>query len=440
MGILKGLFSMLRYVLSFVFLFALAPVQAGPEIQHWVTANGMKVYYVPAAEIPMIDVRVTFSAGSARDDGVAGLSVLSNAMLSQGADGMSADQIAESFETVGAQFSSGALRDMAWLSLRSLSDPEYIQPALNIFASVLWQPDFPEGDFQRTRKQQLVGLEAEEVDPESMADKAFTKALYGNHPYAHPSSGTLDSVKKINREQIEAFYKKHYVAKNGLIAITGDLDRETAEKLAETLSGGLSAGNAAKAIPEVAPLTESKEIRIPFPSKQAHVVMGQPGIERGNPDYYALYLGNHVLGGSGFTSRLVKDVRVKRGYAYSVYSYFRLMAGAGPFQIGLQTRVGQVDDALKVTRDTLQTFIKSGPKEEEITASKQNITGGFPLRIASNQDIVEYLALIGFYNLPLDYLDTFTDHIEAVEQKEITDTFERHVFTDKMVTVIVGGE
>ena len=434
----KEVFSM-RYLLGFVLFFSLASAQAGPEIQHWVTANGMKVYFVPAPEISMIDVRVTFSAGSAHDGDVSGLATLTSDMLSQGADGMTADQISEAFETVGAQFGSGALRDMAWLSLRSLSDPEYIQPALAAFASVLWQPDFPEGDFQRTRKRQLVALEAEEANPGSIAEKAFFKALYGNHPYAQPSNGTLESVKNVQGKQVQEFYKKYYVAKNGLIALTGDLDRKTAEKLAETLSGGLPEGEASKPLPKVEPLTESKEIKIPFPSKQAHVLIGQPGIERGNPDYYALYLGNHVLGGGGFTSRFVKEVRVKRGYVYSIYSYFMLMAGEGPFQIGLQTRGTQVDDALKVTRDTLNEFMMSGVNEKEINASKQNITGGFPLRIASNSDIAEYLGVIGFYGLPLDYLDTFTGNIEVVGKKEIVDAFKRRVFTDKMITVVVGG-
>jgi zinc protease len=203
----------IRSLLAFVLFFSLTSAQAGPEIQHWVTTNGMKVYFVPAPEIPMIDVRVTFSAGSAQDGEVPGLATLTSDMLSQGADGMTADQISEAFEEVGAQFGSGAMRDMAWLSLRSLSDPEYIQPALAAFASVLWQPNFSEGDFQRTRKRQLVLLDAEEVDPESIAEKAFYKALYGNHPYAQPSNGTFESIKNIQRKQIQAFYKEFYVAK-----------------------------------------------------------------------------------------------------------------------------------------------------------------------------------------------------------------------------------
>ena len=414
-------------------------VFAGPGIQHWNTKNGMPVYFVPAPDLPMIDIRITFAAGSSRDHGKPGLASLTNAMLTQGAAGMSADEIAQAFEDVGAQVGHGALRDMSWLSLRTLSQAEYFDPALEVFTKVLWQPDFPAADFTRLQNQSLLAIKAGEANPGTIASKAFYKALYGDHPYGSPVEGTEASIKALTRDDLKAFYRQYFVAHNGGIALTGDLTREQAEKLAEKLSSGLQAGNAAPSIPDAPALKESKTIQLPFPSRQAHVFMGQPGIERGNPDYYPLYLGNHVLGGGGFNSRLVKEVRVKRGYAYSVYSYFLLMAAQGPYQIAMQTRGSQVDDAIEVARETLQTFMKEGPTEAEIEAAKKNITGSFPLRIASNRSIVEYLALIGFYHLPLDYLDTFTGHIDEVTAKQIIKAFQGHVDPDRMVTVIVGG-
>ncbi len=418
----------------------LAPLQAGPKIEHWQTSNGMRVYFVAAPELPMLDLRVTFSAGSARDQGVAGLASLTSDMLSEGAGGLSADQIADAFERVGAKFGSGALRDMAWLSLRTLTRPEYVEPALETFALVLWKPDFPEKDLARVKNQTLVALKAEEADPGSIASKAFYKAIYGEHPYASPVKGTAESVEKITRDQLVDFHRRYYVAANGLIAITGDLDRATAEKLAETLSRGLPRGEPAPPLPPVKALDKPQTVKLPFPSQQAHVLIGQPGVERGNPDWYALYLGNHVLGGSGFTSRLVKQVRVQRGYAYSVGSSFSPMADKGPFLISLQTRGNQSDDAIKVAREQLTAFMQSGPDEEEIKASKLNITGGFPLRVASNASIVEYLAVIGFYGLPLDYLDTFTAKVEAVQRGQIVDAFKRYLDPERLVTVVVGGE
>ena len=412
----------------------------GPVIQHWTTANGMRVYFVPAPELPMLDIRINFSAGSARDGDAPGLARLTNAMLPQGADGMDADAIARAFEDVGAQFGNGSLRDMAWLSLRSLSDPAYLEPALKTFTRILWKPDFPKGDYQRLIKQTLISLEAQKAQPGSIAQKAFFKALYGDHPYATPSIGTEESVKKLTLARLRDFYRQYYVAANGLIAITGDIDRKGAEKLAERLSSGLKRGRKPAPIPPVKPLEKGQRITIPFPSTQAHILIGSIGIERGNPDYYALYLANHPLGGNGLSSRLSKEIREKRGFVYSIYSYFSPMAGPGPYIIGLQTRGSQTKEALKLTLDEIRKYREEGPTDEEITASKRNITGSFPLRIASNADIVQYLAVIGFYGLPLDYLDTFNGKIEAIDKPTLIDAYRRHVDPDKFVTVIVGGE
>ncbi len=428
---------MLRIIVTVCLWLAFSTLWANPEIQHWQTENGMRVYFVPAPELPVLDIRVTFDAGSARDGDKPGLARLTNGLLKQGAAGMDADTIAAAFEDIGARYGSGALRDMAWLSLRTLTEKQ--EEALAIFSKVLGQPDFPDKAFARRIRQMLVSLDADDADPGTVASKAWYKALYGDHPYASPMKGTKASIKKMTRKDVESFYRKFYVAANGLIALTGNIDRKQAEAIAEKLSAVLKKGERAPELPPVKPLQEAREIRIPFPSEQAHILMGAPGIERGHPDYYALYLGNHVLGGGGFTSKLVKEVRVKRGYAYSVYSYFLLSRKPGPYMIGLQTRVNQADDAIRVVRETLKNYLENGPDETELNLSKKNITGGFPLRVASNADIVEYLAVIGFYDLPLDYLDTFNEKIEAVTRAQIIDAYRRHVAPEKMVTVIVGG-
>ncbi len=413
---------------------------AAPEIQHWQTKNGMDVYFVPAAELPMIDIRLTFAGGSAYDGDTPGLAKLTNAMMSQGADGMSADDISRSFEDVGAQFGQGSLRDMAFMSLRSLSAKEYLDPALDTFTKVLWKPDFPETDFKRLKKQTLIGLKAQLARPGSIATKAFYKAMYGDHPYAQPSSGTEESVTALSIPQLKKFYQKTFVAANGLIAMTGDIDKAKAKSLAERISSGLKKGEAAPKIPAVKRLEKSQRIVIPFPSKQAHVFIGSPGIERGHPDYFALYLANHPLGGAGLSSRLSKEVRDARGFVYSIYSYFSPMASAGPYIIGLQTRGSQVEEAVKVSIEEINKYLKSGPTNKELNESKKNITGGFPLRIASNSDIVQYLAVIGFYDMPLDYLDTFTSKIEAIDKPTLLDAYKRHVKPENFITVIVGGE
>jgi len=418
---------------------------AAPKIEHWVTDSGLRVYYVNVPELPILDARLTFAAGSAYDGDKAGLSGMVTGMLDKGAAGLNADQIAEAFESTGANFSTGAARDMAWINLRTLTLKEQMQSALEIWQKVIEKPAFPEADFERLKKQALVGLQAEKQNPSSIADKVFYKNLYGDHPYASPQNGTEKSIAALSTKDLKAFFKQYYVNKNGQLALVGAIDRQQAEEIANKISKALLSdnkgeGKKAAPIPEVKPLTEAKTIRIPFPSTQAHVMIGQPGDKRGDKDYFALYLGNHGLGGSGFTSRLMKEIRVKRGLSYSVYSYFIPMQENGPFMLGLQTKLSQTDEAIKVAREVLEKFQKEGPSEEDLKASKLNIVGGFPLRTASNKDIIGYIAMIGFYGLPLDYMDTFTDKVEKVSRDQVVDAFKRRVHVDKMLTVIVGGK
>ncbi len=419
--------------------------QAAPKIEHWKTQNGLAVYYVHVPEIPMFDLRLTFAAGSAYDGDKAGVSNLTTSMLDKGAAGMNADQIAEAFESAGAQFSASSARDMATISLRSLTLKEQMDKSLKTWLDVIGKPDFPEADFARLKKQALIGLQAQKQDPGSVASKAFYKELYGDHPYASPTSGTEESINAMTTADLKAFNNQLLVVNNGQLAIVGDLSRKDAENIANQVATALQSkekgtGKKAAAIPEVKPLKEARTVHIPFQSAQAHVIIGQPGDKRGDKDYFTLYLGNHTLGGSGFTSRLMKEIRVKRGLSYSVYSYFMPMRQMGPFLLGLQTKVSQTDEAIKLAREELQKFQKEGPSEEEIKASKLNITGGFPLRTASNDDIIGYIAMIGFYGLPLDYLDKFTDTINAISREQIMDAYKRRLHPDKMLTIIVGGK
>ena len=416
-----------------------SPAHAVPDIQHWQTANGARVYFMPASDLPMVDVRIVFDAGSARDNGKPGVALLTNGMLPEGAAGKNTQQLAEAFEAVGARFGNGALRDMAWLSLRSLNQPRYLTPALASLKAILAAPDFPVAAFERELARMKIGLQSRQQSPGDIADEAFYKALYGDHPYASPTAGTEDSLQRIRLADLQAHYKKYYVARNAVVAIVGDLSRARAEAVAEDLLADLPAGSRAPALPEVRPLSESKTIRIDFPSSQSHLLMGQLGIERGDPDYFTLYVANHPFGGSGFASRLVDEVREKRGLAYSVYSYFLPMRQPGPFQMGLQTRNDQVEQALEIVSSELGRYVQQGPTAEELKASLQNITGGFPLRVDSNSKLVEYLSMIGFYDLPLDYLQRFTERVRAVTRQDIRDALQRRVHPGRMLTVIVGA-
>jgi zinc protease len=222
--------------------------------------------------------------------------------------------------------------------------------------------------------------------------------------------------------------------------MVGAVEKNKAAQLAEQLASGLQTGEQAKPLAEVDALDEAKTVRIDYPSSQTHIYIGQPGIKRQDPDYFALYVGNHILGGSGLVSILSDEIREKRGLSYSVYSYFLPMRDLGPYQMGLQTRNENTEVALSVMRSTLENFIENGPTSEQLMAAKQNITGGFALRIDSNRKLLGYLAMLAFYDMPLDYLDTFKQRINAVTIEQIQDAFQRRINPNKMVTVLVGGQ
>ncbi|MCB1760337.1 MAG: insulinase family protein [Gammaproteobacteria bacterium] len=413
---------------------------AGPKIEHWQSANGARVLFVAAPDLPMVNVRVVFDAGSARDAALPGLADMTNDLLNEGAGPWDADQIAQRLAEVGARLGSGSARDMAWVSVRTLTEEVAFERTLETLVEVLARPRFATKDLQRLRNKMQTALRLDEQKPGTLASKAFYRSLYGDHPYATPEGGTQASLERIDSDDVRAFHQRYYVANNAVIAIVGAVSRQQAEQIAQRVSSGLPPGEAAEALPEVAALAAGQQIRQRFPSSQSHILIGQPGLYRGDPDYFPLYVGNHILGGSGLVSRLSEEVREKRGLSYSVYSYFSPMRRHGPFIVGAQTQNAKAAQAMEVIRSTLQRFQQEGPSDEELTAAKQNITGGFPLRVASNGNIVEYLAMIGFYRLPFDYLDRFVERINSVTREQIHDAFGRRLDLQRLITVVVGDD
>ncbi|MGD8407755.1 MAG: pitrilysin family protein [Thiohalophilus sp.] len=409
------------------------------QIQNWSTSNGARVVFVPAPQLPMVDVKVVFDAGSARDRAFPGLAKITGAMLNEGAGKWNTGQLAERFDNIGANYSASVQRDMAAFSLRSLTEKKLLDQAVETFATILGEPTFPYESFKRVQRNTLVGLQNKKQSPGDLAEDLFYKNLYGDHPYAHPVSGDEESVKAMEIADLKAFYQRYLVASNAVVAIVGQLDRQQAEELAEQVTAKLEPGEPAPALPEVEGLKQAIQINQSHPSTQTHILVGQPGMRRGDRDYFSLYVGNHILGGSGFGSRIMQTIREKRGLAYSSYSYFLPQRVKGPFIMGLQTSNNQAQQALELLHDVLVTFIDKGPTEEELEHARKNITGGFPLRIDSNSNIVNYIAMIEFYDLPHDYLDTFNDKVQAVSAADIRDAFQRRVHPDKLLTVTVGN-
>ncbi len=414
-----------------------APARRDLDIQQWRTAEGAKVLFVEARELPMFDLRLTFAAGSSQDRGVHGLALLTNAMLNEGIRGQDADDIAAGFESLGAEFGNGAYRDMAVASLRSLSDPARREPALTLFADVVGRPTFPNDALSRIRNQLLSGIEFNKKNPGKLASQALFEELYGAHPYAHPSEGTARSLNGIRQAQLRDFHRRAYTASNAVIALVGDLSRSEAEAIAAQVSQALPKGPARPRTAEpVAPAPGHRHVE--FPSNQTHLQIAQLGIARGNPDYAALYLGNQVLGGGGFGSRLMEEVREKRGLTYGIYSGFSPMQARGPFMISMQTRADYSEGSLALIKELVRQFLAEGPSETELQQAKRELAGSFPLSTASNAAIVGQLGAIGFYDLPLDHLERFVEEVQGLSAEQVKAAMNRHLDPDAFVVVTVG--
>jgi len=416
-----------------------ANVYASPHIQSWTTQHGAKVLFVENKLLPMVDVRIVFDAASSRDGELPGLAKLTNGLLAEGAAGKDAQELAESFESVGAQFGNDSLRDMAYVGVRTLTDEQYMSTAIHALADVLVRPDFPQDAFERELARMKVAVEARKQSPSDIAEEAFFEAVYAGHPYALPAGGTEQSLETITLQDIKAFYGQHYVSSNAIIVIVGAVDRITAERMVDTLFDGLPAGSKPDPLPPVPDLAQAKTVKIDFPSKQSHIYVGQPGMKRNDEDFFKLYVANHPFGGSGFASRLVETIREDRGLAYSVSSNFSPMRERGPFMMNLQTRADQTDEALLLLKAELDKYVAKGPDKDELEDSVSNITGSFPLSLDSNSKVLGFLAMIGFYDLPEDYLETYIDNIRKVERSDIRQVLKNRIDVDKMVTVIIGN-
>ena len=431
----------ISFIVSGLFIWT-SPQALALDIKHWDTANGVRVLFVESHDLQMIDVRVTFKAGSSRDGKLPGVSRLVNALLVDGTGQYSAEDIAQTFESTGAQLGHDSLRDMGIVSLRSLSDQMLLDKTIDLFARVIALPSFPQDAIDRDRKSMLIGLAEHKKNISSVVDDAFYQHVYQGHPYQLGPQGSEDSLRAITQQDLKAFHTQYYVARNATLAIVGDLTLSQAKQLSEKVTLYLKPGALAADIPALAPPAQNQvnTVKIPFKSTQTHIQQGMPVLTRKDADYFALYVGNHILGGSGFSSRLMKEIREDRGLVYSVYSYFMPMESNGPFEMSLQTSTENADRAVELLDALLQDFIKKGPDEKELEHAKNNITGGFPLKIDSNKKIVEYLAVIGFYDLPLDYLDGFNARVNAVTREAIKDAFQRRVNPAQMTRIIVGEQ
>jgi zinc protease len=395
----------------------------------------------------MVDVQIDFDAGARRDPSdKPGLSNLMASATSYGvrASGKEAaldeNGLSDAWADLGASFSGGANADRLSFSLRSLTYPDLLARAAALAARQLGEPAYPADPWLRDRPKMVAAIKEANTRPATLAARAFSKAVYGSHPYGFEA--TEESLNRIDVADLAALHAAALKPCAAKVNIVGALDRAQADALVATLLSRLSGRTCAPLPPveEVAPLQAPSEQRIEFASAQAQVLIGQPGFKRNSPDYFALIVANHILGGGGFTARLTEEVREKRGLTYSVYSYFSPGLHAGAFTVGLQTRPDQAQQAIDLVRKVLEQFVQDGPTEKELQAAKDNLVGGFALRLDTNRKLLDNVSNISWNNLPLDYLETWTAKVSALTTSQLREAFARVVQPDHMATVVLGAQ
>ncbi|MFT3719414.1 M16 family metallopeptidase [Pseudorhodoferax sp.] len=436
----------LRPLLAAVLCCAAGWAGAAIPLQRWTQPDGAEVYLVESPAIPMVDVQIDFDAGSRRDPAAqAGLAAVTAGQAGKGIavsgaePGLDENALGEAWADLGASFGASAGRDRMSFSLRSLTYPDLLPRAVALAARQLAAPAFDAAVWQRDRERMGAALRESYTRPGPVAGRAFAALVYGGHPYGfEPTEQTLAAISVADMRRL---YAQAVLPCRAKVSVVGAVTRGEADALVRQLLARLPQARCAPLPPvgEVPPLAKAEERRIPFAAAQAQVLIGQPGIRRDDPDFFAMLVGNHILGAGGFVSRLTHEVREARGLSYGVSSDFAPGRHAGAFTIGLSTRANQADQAIAVARETLARFVADGPTEAELQAAKDNLVGGFALRLDSNRKLLANVSNIAWNDLPLDYLDTWTQRVQAVTAAQIRQTFARVLQPDRMVTVVVGG-
>lgn len=439
-----------KALLAGVLSLTAAIAQAATPIEHWKQANGTGVWLASSMGIPMADIHIEFDAGSRRDPAdkmglASAVAALTNKGVLAWKDKPALDEAAlgDAWADLGAEFGVSSDEDSFSFELRSLTYPDVLPKAVALAAHQIAAPAFDKAVAERELEKSIAALKEAQTQPDYVATTEFTKAVFGSHPYGHVT--TEESLKAITLEDLGQFYKTKLNPCHAKVSIVGALSHEQADKIVTELLEGLQIADQ-KGCPVLAPVEDAPKLSaalkkdIPFDSAQAQVMIGQPAMKRSDPDFFAILVGNYILGGGGFVSRLTEEVREKRGLSYSVYSYFSARQNVGEFMIGLQTRPDQAQQAVDVSMQVLKDFVEKGPTEAELKAAKDNLMGGFALRIDSNRKLLNNIANIARNNLPLDYLDVWTQRVDAITVADIKRAFQAKLDPNTMVTLVLGAQ
>ena len=338
---------------------------------------------------------------------------------------------------MGASLNASAGRDYATLSLKILKKD--LDKGLDLFMDVLTKPIFPEEEIRREVEKTLAAIQSEEDRPEAVAEKAFEKALFLTSPYGHPVEGTKESLPKITREAILQFYRAYYHPNNAILTVVGDITAEEVKARLLPLLAKWPVGEVPEESFKVIFEKEKQTVKIDRQITQANIILGHAGVSRENPDFYALTVMNYILGGGGFASRLVEEIRNRRGLAYSVASFFDPGKYPGSFQIALQTKNASAREAISLSLQQLERIQKEPVSKKELEGAKKYLIGSFPMRFDTQGKLVNFLTQVEYYGLGMDYPERYPSLIKSITTEEVLRVAKKYLHPKNYILVVVAN-
>lgn len=411
---------------------------AQPPIQVVTSNQGLTAWLVESHSIPMVSVEVAFRAGSAWDPkGREGTADFMASLLDEGAADLDGTAFKEALEDLGSRFGAGADKLDVTVSLDSLS--EKVEESFALLGKALTQPRFEAAAAKRIQEAMLASIKRGDENPDTIAGRAFAKALYGEHPYGTLTGGTPESVGKLSPKDAEEYHAKHFNQANMVVSVVGDITPEALKELLDRHLAALPAGEARNEIAHGPTTPAAQTVKIEKDVPQSSILVGHLGMDRHDPDYYAAYVMNYILGGGSFQARLMQEVRVKRGLTYGIYSTFQPMPHQGAFVVKVQTKNADAQTSIDVIEAEMRKIQEAPVGEDEFADAIRYLVGSFPLRLESNSKILNYLTAMQMENLGLDYLETWTDKIEAVTLEQVHQAAQKRLQPDNLVIVVVGA-
>lgn len=423
---------------AFLFLLAALPAEAATEVEAVTSPGGITAWLVEDHSLPVVTLDVSFRGGAALDPAdKSGLATLTADLLDEGAGEFDSEVFQGRLEDLAASLDIDAAEDEIGISLHSIS--ANLAPSLELLHLALTAPRFDAPAVARVRGQLLGEIERDRQRPQYIAGTLWFRNAFGDHPYARPRRGTPESVARIGVDDMRALVKSRFTRAALLIGVVGDVTPEALKRLLDRTFGDLPAEAAAGAVAETTVAAARPLLLARLPIPQSVVTFGQPGIKRDDPDWYAAYVVNHILGGGGFSSRLTKEVRVKRGLAYSIYSALDPLRHAGLIIGSVATENGRVAQSIEIIRAEWRRMRDDGPTAQELADAKTYLTGSFPLSLDSTGRIAATLVVIQRDRLGIDYLAKRNALIDAVTIDDARRVARKLLDPAKLSFVVVGS-